>query len=136
MQTTRPERGYAAALAAVFIWALVPVGTRFFVLRVDPYMFNVLRFLAAGGAAIPLCLTAKPWRWRRADQGMLLTCAALAVAGYNIPVALGARTVSAGTTWRSTSKPKASRSRAVCSACGAQSPAGLSDGTWRSESVV
>ena len=42
------ERGYASALAAVCIWALVPVGTRFFVLRVDPYVFNVIRFAASG----------------------------------------------------------------------------------------
>jgi len=90
------ERGYAAALASVIIWALVPVGTRYFVLRVDPYIFNVIRFAASGCAALPLFAYAKPWRWPGRDKVLLLGCAILAVAGYNIPVALGARTVPAG----------------------------------------
>jgi drug/metabolite transporter (DMT)-like permease len=90
------ERGYASALAAVVIWALVPVGTRFFVLRVDPYVFNGIRFLASSGAALPLFIRARPWRWPRSDKLLLLACATLAVAGYNIPVSLGARTVQAG----------------------------------------
>jgi drug/metabolite transporter (DMT)-like permease len=90
------ERGYAAALASVIIWALVPVGTRFFVLRVDPYVFNVIRFAASGCAALPLFVYAKPWAWPGRDRLLLLTCAILAVSGYSIPVALGARTVPAG----------------------------------------
>jgi drug/metabolite transporter (DMT)-like permease len=90
------ERGYAAALASVIIWALVPVGTRFFVLRVDPYIFNVIRFAASGCAALPLFVYAKPWAWPGRDRLLLLTCAILAVSGYSIPVALGARTVPAG----------------------------------------
>jgi drug/metabolite transporter (DMT)-like permease len=94
--STHLQRGHAAALAAVIIWALVPVGTRFFVLRVDAYFFNVIRFAASGMAAIPLFIHAKPWRWPHRDKWSLLACAALAVPGYNIPVALGARTVSAG----------------------------------------
>jgi drug/metabolite transporter (DMT)-like permease len=90
------ERGNAAALASVIIWALVPVGTRFFVLRVDPYIFNVIRFAASGCAALPLFIYAKPWAWPGRDRLLLLTCALLAVSGYSIPVALGARTVPAG----------------------------------------
>jgi drug/metabolite transporter (DMT)-like permease len=90
------ERGYAAALASVIIWALVPVGTRFFVLRVDPYVFNVIRFAASGFAALPLFIYAKPWAWPGRDRLLLLICAILAVSGYSIPVALGARTVPAG----------------------------------------
>lgn len=90
------ERGYASALAAALIWALVPVGTRFFVLRIDPYVFNGIRFLASCGAALPMFLHARPWRWPRADKLLLLACAVLAVPGYNIPVALGARSVPAG----------------------------------------
>jgi drug/metabolite transporter (DMT)-like permease len=90
------ERGYAAALASVIIWALVPVGTRFFVLRVDPYVFNVIRFAASGCAAVPLFIYAKPWAWPGRDRWLLLACAILAVSGYSIPVALGARTVPAG----------------------------------------
>jgi drug/metabolite transporter (DMT)-like permease len=90
------QRGYASALASVMIWALVPVGTRFFVLRVDPYVFNVIRFVACGCAALPLCAYAKPWRWPVSDRLLLLVCAVLSVPGYNIPVALGARTVPAG----------------------------------------
>jgi drug/metabolite transporter (DMT)-like permease len=90
------ERGYASALAAVVIWGLIPVGTRFFVLRTDPYIFNGIRFLAASCAALPLFIYAKPWRWPAADKLLLLACAVLAVPGYNIPVALAARTVHAG----------------------------------------
>jgi drug/metabolite transporter (DMT)-like permease len=90
------ERGYASGLAAVLIWALVPVGTRFFVLRVDPYVFNGIRFLASCAAGLPMFLHAQPWRWPRADKLLLMACAALAVPGYNIPVALGARSVPAG----------------------------------------
>ena len=96
MALSSSERGYASALASVVIWALVPVGTRFFVLRVDPHMFNVIRFAAAGGAALPMFAYAKPWRWPRRDQLLLLACAILAVPGYNIPVALGARAVPGG----------------------------------------
>jgi drug/metabolite transporter (DMT)-like permease len=86
----------AAALAAVFIWALVPVGTRFFVLRIDPLMFNVLRFAAAGSAALPLFVRARPWRWPLRDQLVVCLCALFAVPGYNVPVALGARAIPAG----------------------------------------
>jgi drug/metabolite transporter (DMT)-like permease len=93
---SRPQQGMGAALAAVVIWALVPVGTRYFVLRVDPYLFNVIRFAASGGAAVPLFLRARPWRWPGADQRLLLGCALLAIPGYNIPVALAAQTVPAG----------------------------------------
>jgi drug/metabolite transporter (DMT)-like permease len=84
-----------AALAAVIIWALVPVGTRFFVLRIDPFLFNVIRFAASGTAALPLFLRARPWRWPGPDRILLIWCAVLSVPGYNIPVALGARTVPA-----------------------------------------
>ncbi len=78
------------------IWALVPVGTRFFVQRIDPYLFNSVRFLAAGCAALPLFLHARPWRWPPPDIALLAVCAVLAIPGYHIPVALGARTLTAG----------------------------------------
>jgi drug/metabolite transporter (DMT)-like permease len=93
---SRSEQGIGAALAAVIIWALVPVGTRYFVLRVDPFLFNVIRFAASGSVAIPLCLRARPWRWPASDRILLFWCAVLAVPGYNIPVALAAQTVPAG----------------------------------------
>ncbi len=96
MSFSATERGYASALASVVIWALVPVGTRFFVLRVDPYMFNVIRFAASGCAALPLFAHARPWRWAVGDQVLLLACAVFAVPGYGIPVALAARHVPAG----------------------------------------
>ena len=96
MDRGTPERGYASALAAVVIWALVPVGTRFFVLRIDPFVFNGIRFLASCTAALPMFVHAKPWRWPRSDKFLLLACAVLAVPGYNIPVSLGAKTVPAG----------------------------------------
>jgi len=96
VSVARAERGYTAAVAAVIIWALVPVGTRFFVLRIDPFLFNVIRFAASGLAAIPLFVHARPWQWPAPDRLLLIGCALLAVPGYNIPVALGARTIPAG----------------------------------------
>jgi drug/metabolite transporter (DMT)-like permease len=95
VSASRSEQGIVAALAAVIIWALIPVGTRFFVLRIDPFLFNVIRFAASGTAAIPLFLRARPWRWPARDRMLLVGCAVLAIPGYNIPVALGARTVPA-----------------------------------------
>ncbi len=96
MTPNSTDRAYSSALLAVLIWALVPVATRYFVLRVDPYMFNAIRFAAAGCAALPLCTCVKPWRWNFQDQLRLLACAALSVPGYNLPASLGARTVPAG----------------------------------------
>ena len=95
MRPSGSERGYFAALAAVIVWALVPVGTRYFVLRVDPTVFNLIRYAAAGASALPLFFYARPWRWPRRDQILLAGCAILAVPGYNIPVALGAQSVPA-----------------------------------------
>lgn len=96
MSGIKPDRAHAAALASVFIWALVPVGTRYFVTRIDPYMFNVIRYSASACAALPLFAQAKPWRWPTRDRWLLLACALLGIPGYNLPVALGARTVPAG----------------------------------------
>ncbi len=96
MSFSRPQQGLWAAFAAVIIWALVPVGTRFFVLRVDPFLFNVIRFAASGAAAVPLFLRARPWHWPAADRVLLLGCAVLAVPGYNLPVAWAAQTLPAG----------------------------------------
>jgi len=92
---SRSQQGMGAALAAVVIWALVPVGTRFFVLRMDPFLFNVIRFAASGSVAVPLFLHARPWRWPASDRILLFWCAVLAVPGYNIPVAVAAQRVPA-----------------------------------------
>jgi drug/metabolite transporter (DMT)-like permease len=94
-----PERhtqDLVAALGAVLIWGLVPVGTRYFVQRVDPFVFNVIRFAASCLAALPMLARARPWRWPRRDQALLALCAVLAVPGYNMPVSVGARSLSAG----------------------------------------
>lgn len=96
MSTRRGERGLAAALAAVLIWGLVPVGTRYFVLKFDAVSFNAIRFAFAGAGALPLLWMGKPWRWPAADRLRLLFCALLAVTGYNMPVAFAARSLSAG----------------------------------------
>ena len=96
MRFSRPHQGLGAALAAVVVWALVPVGIRFFVLKVDPFLFNVIRFAASGAGAIPLFMRAQPWQWPVADRKLLIACAVLAVPGYNIPVALAARSLHAG----------------------------------------
>jgi drug/metabolite transporter (DMT)-like permease len=84
-----------AGLAAVLIWGLIPVGTRFFVLKIDPLAFNVLRFAASGSAALPLVWRARPWRWPARDLSLLVLAALLSVPGYNIPVALGAQRIPA-----------------------------------------
>jgi drug/metabolite transporter (DMT)-like permease len=91
----RAEHGMSAAVAAVVVWALVPVGIRFFVFRIDPFLFNVIRFAASGAVAVPLFVRARPWRWPAEDRLLLICCAVLAVPGYNVPVALAARTISA-----------------------------------------
>lgn len=72
------------------------MGTRFFVRRVDPYLFNDVRYAAAALSILPLFLRAQPWRWPARDLALMAGCALLAIPGYNIPVALGARIVSAG----------------------------------------
>jgi O-acetylserine/cysteine efflux transporter len=91
-----PRAAVTAALGAVLIWGLIPVGTRFFVQRVDPFTFNVVRFAASCAACLPLMVIARPWRWPSADRWLLVLCALLAVPGYNMPVALGAQTLPAG----------------------------------------
>jgi drug/metabolite transporter (DMT)-like permease len=92
----RLERGLLAALAAVLIWGAVPVGTRYFVLRLDPLTFNIIRFAFSGAAALPIFVASKPWSWSRSDQRTAVLCALLAVPGYNVPVAFAARQISAG----------------------------------------
>jgi drug/metabolite transporter (DMT)-like permease len=94
--TERPSQDLAAALGAVLIWGLVPVGTRYFVQRVDPFVFNVIRFAASCLAALPMLARARPWRWPRRDQALLALCGVLAVPGYNMPVSVGALSLSAG----------------------------------------
>jgi EamA-like transporter family len=74
------ERGHLAALAAVIIWALVPVGTRFFVLRVDPFVFNIIRYAASGASALPFFLYARPWP----GSAMILALAAMGVASSTV----------------------------------------------------
>lgn len=91
------EGGVLAALASVVIWGLVPVGTRFFVASVDPLAFNVIRFGASVLAASPLVIRARPWLWPAKDILRLALGAALAIPAYNIPVAIAARGVQAGT---------------------------------------
>lgn len=88
--------GVLCALAAMLIWGLVPVGTRYFVRGVDPLQFNIIRYTAAGLAALPLAWRARPWRWPAGDLGRLAVAGACAIPGYNIPAALAARSVSAG----------------------------------------
>jgi drug/metabolite transporter (DMT)-like permease len=93
---SRVERGLLAALAAVLIWGLVPVGTRYFVRQLDPLTFNIIRFGFSATAALPLFVASKPWSWSASDQRRALLCALLAVPGYNVPVAFAAREISAG----------------------------------------
>jgi drug/metabolite transporter (DMT)-like permease len=91
------QGGLAPALAAVVIWGLVPVGTRFFVETTDPLAFNVVRFGISALFALPLLLKARPWRWPGGDLVRLLAGSALAIPAYNIPVAIAAKSVPAGT---------------------------------------
>jgi drug/metabolite transporter (DMT)-like permease len=89
--------GFAPAFAAVIIWGLVPVATRFFVATTDPLAFNVIRFTASGAGALVFVLHAKPWRWPSRDIVRLVVASILAIPAYNIPVAIAAKTVPAGT---------------------------------------
>jgi drug/metabolite transporter (DMT)-like permease len=80
----------------VVIWGLVPVATRYFVATTDPLAFNVIRFIASGLGALVFVFPAKPWRWPRGDLVRLVVASVLAIPAYNIPVAIAAKTVSAG----------------------------------------
>ena len=95
-------RAKSAALTctAVLLWGCAPVGTRYLVgdsqVGLPAVPFIGLRYALAGLCFLPLLVWGKVWRWSRADLALAALCALVGVTGYNLPNAVGARTVSAG----------------------------------------
>jgi drug/metabolite transporter (DMT)-like permease len=90
----------AATILAVVLWGFSPIGTRYMVgtgfAAAPALAFTGLRYGVAALIFAPLLWQAR--HWTRRDWLLGLVCGLLGVAGYNIPAALGQRTVSAGLT--------------------------------------
>lgn len=91
-----------AGALAVAMWGAVPVGTRFLVdgeaQRIGPLALVGLRFGLSALVLLPALLRARPWGWPGADLRLAVLASALGVIGYNLPVALGQVSASAGVT--------------------------------------
>jgi drug/metabolite transporter (DMT)-like permease len=90
----------AATVLAVVLWGFSPIGTRYMVgagfAAAPALAFTGLRYGLAALIFSPLLWQAR--HWDRRDWALGLLCGLLGVAGYNMPAALGQRTVSAGLT--------------------------------------
>lgn len=90
----------AATILAVVLWGFSPIGTRYMVgagfAAAPALAFTGLRYGLAALIVSPLLWQARHWSAR--DWALGLLCGLVGVAGYNMPAALGQRTVSAGLT--------------------------------------
>lgn len=90
----------AATVLAVVLWGFSPIGTRYMVgagfAAAPALAFTGLRYGLAALIFSPLLWQAR--HWNRRDWALGLLCGLVGVAGYNMPAALGQRTVSAGLT--------------------------------------
>ena len=97
--TTRAQSA-ALTCTAVLLWGCAPVGTRYLVgdsqVGLPAVPFIGLRYGLAALCFAPLLVWGKVWRWPRADLALVALCALFGVTGYNLPNAIGARTVGAG----------------------------------------
>jgi len=100
IQGLSKRAGIAATILAVALWGFSPIGTRYMVgtgfAAIPALPFTGLRYAAAAIIFAPLLGQAR--HWTRRDWGLGLICGLIGVAGYNVPAALGQRTVSAGLT--------------------------------------
>lgn len=82
------------------LWGFSPIGTRYMVgagfAAAPALAFTGLRYGLAALIFSPLLWQAR--HWNRRDWALGLLCGLVGVAGYNMPAALGQRTVSAGLT--------------------------------------
>lgn len=85
---------------SVLLWGFSPIGTRYMVgvnqSALPALAFTGLRYGLAAVLFAPFLWGARSWRWR--DWRLAAFCGALGIAGFNLPAALGQRTVSAGMT--------------------------------------
>jgi len=99
MQGAKPLAAFLA-LMAVLLWGCAPIGTRYLVgdthLGLPAIPFIGLRYALTLPVFITLLIWGRAWAWSRADWALALLCALLGVTGYNLPNAMGTRTVSAG----------------------------------------
>ncbi|MDR3521396.1 MAG: DMT family transporter [Acidocella sp.] len=95
-----PGFAIAATVLAVILWGFSPIGTRYMVgtgfAGMPAMAFTGLRYTLAALIFSPLLWQAR--HWNRRDWALGLICGLVGVAGYNIPAALGQRSVSAGLT--------------------------------------
>ncbi|MDE8345861.1 MAG: DMT family transporter [Acidocella sp.] len=93
------SRALALTFVAVLLWGCAPVGTRFMVgtdhSGVAALPFIGLRYFVAAVCFSPWLLRALRG-WSRRDLAMGALCGLIGITGYNLPNALGTRTVSAG----------------------------------------
>lgn len=85
---------------AVLLWGCAPIGTRYLVgdthLGLPAIPFIGLRYALTLPVFIGLLIWGRAWTWSRADWALGLLCGIIGVTGYNMPNAMGTRTVSAG----------------------------------------
>jgi drug/metabolite transporter (DMT)-like permease len=87
-------------LASVLLWGFSPVGTRYMVginqSALPALAFTGLRYALAAVLFAPFLWRARSWGWR--DWRLAGLCGLLGITGFNLPAAIGQRTVSAGLT--------------------------------------
>jgi len=93
-------RAAVLTFIAVLLWGAAPIGTRYLVgdnhLGLAAIPFVGLRYALCLPAFLALMVWGRIWTWPRADLAMALLCGLVGVTGYNLPNAIGTRTVSAG----------------------------------------
>ncbi len=86
-------------LLAVVLWGCGPIGTRYLVgsnhIGLPPVPFIALRYLLASVCFVPM-LWGELRSWPRQELYLGAFCGLVGVLGYNLPNAMGSRTVSAG----------------------------------------
>jgi len=96
---TYKTKAAGMTLLSVLLWGCAPVGTRFMVgdghEAVAAAPFVALRYGIAALCFFPWALRALRG-WRRRDLMLGAVCGVIGITGYNLPNALGTRTVSAG----------------------------------------
>ncbi len=96
----RSASAIGLTLLSVLLWGFSPIGTRYLVginqSALPALAFTGLRYGLAALLFAPFLWGARSWRWR--DWRLAAFCGALGITGFNLPAALGQRTVSAGLT--------------------------------------
>ncbi len=100
-RVTPKAKAAGLTLLAVLLWGFAPIGTRYMVgvhqAGIPALPFVGLRYFIAALFYLPI-LFGSPRKWSRQDLFFGALCGLIGVTGYNLPNALGQRTVSAGMT--------------------------------------